>query len=148
MRLTIGDIWEYHSNGAYVVIPTNTEFYETSKGPRAIMGGGLALDAAERFPEVVYRYGEHLRSGKTRLVASDLRLILLPTKEHWRNPSIPSLIDNGCRMLAKWAGSHPGFEIAVPALGCGLGALDWVVVQEIMERHLIADCFVVVLREN
>jgi O-acetyl-ADP-ribose deacetylase (regulator of RNase III) len=148
MRVITGDLWECHSKGAYVVIPTNTEFYETSKGPRAIMGGGLALAAAQRFPEIVYRYGEHLKSGKSRLISSDHRLILLPTKEYWRNPSIPSLIDSGCRALAKWAETHPGFEIALPALGTGLGALDWNYIRPIMEAHLSDERFVVVLRKD
>jgi len=157
MREETGDLWEYHANGWWVVIPTNKQIRRNGS---AVMGAGLALEAAKRFPGIEYEYGWRLKQDNyCYLPAQEKRLILLPTKEHWKNPSSLTLIESGCLELRKrllwvkercWVESPGGrvtgsFKgIALPRLGCGLGGLRWEAVCPIMGRILTDDCFVVV----
>jgi O-acetyl-ADP-ribose deacetylase (regulator of RNase III) len=65
-------------------------------------------------------------------------ILNFPTKDDWRSASKLSDIVNGLRYLAchykEW-----GIEsLAVPALGCGAGRLEWEVVGPILYRELEA----------
>lgn len=56
-------------------------------------------------------------------------LIMFPTKDHWRDPSRPEWIFTGLAnlygILARFEPEAPQVNIAMPALGCGLGGLPW-----------------------
>jgi hypothetical protein len=141
MREITGDIWHFHSKGAWAVIPTNMQY--TNDG--AVMGAGLALQAAVRFPDLRQKYALFLHTGTSFLVVHEYRLLLLPTKDHWKDPSPMSLIVRGCVNLQTWAelyDVHP--PCAIPRLGCGLGGLRWEDVKPVMEEHLTTPNFVVV----
>jgi O-acetyl-ADP-ribose deacetylase (regulator of RNase III) len=61
----------------------------------------------------------------------DKTVIYLPTKIHWKNPSQyayinASLSDLIYQLLTK---DYNIFSIAFPAIGCGLGGLEWEKVQ-------------------
>lgn len=79
---------------------------------------------------------------------SKFRVICLPTKRHWRDPSDIALIEEKLASLARWREvvwrPERGGSIYVPRLGCGLGVLSWAVVRPLMERYLVDDRFVVV----
>jgi hypothetical protein len=143
MRVVAGDIWDLHESGAWAVIPTNLQ---VRKDGTAVMGAGLALQAANRYPCLSWTYGQELRRGGRYWLEPGDRLVLLPTKRHWKDPSDPELIRSGCQWLAGVAAHYSAHEFAVPLLGCGLGGLDWETqVRPILEETLTDSRFVVVL---
>lgn len=108
------------------------------------MGKGLAKAFKQRYPEMfrIYRELCRVRNMKVgRVVRVHLeddqpQIILFPTKDHWTQPSHTYYIDSGlrhfCALLQHWDLK----SVAFPALGCGLGGLDWNDVRPIMEQHL------------
>lgn len=136
-----GNIWDYPA--AIVVIPTNG-FVNISG--RAVMGAGLALQAANRYPDLpevlakcIHVSGNHVHVIRHNIVA-------FPTKEHWRDPSSLGLIEAGALELASLANMldwRARWSVALPRLGCGLGGLRWAHVKPILEKYL-DDRFVVV----
>ena len=52
-------------------------------------------------------------------------IINFPTKRHWRSPSRIEDIKSGLTALAEEIRKRHLKSIALPALGCGNGGLDW-----------------------
>lgn len=112
-----------------LLIPTNVQ---TRRDGTAVMGAGLARQAAAHRPDLPRRYGEALRRGEEILVDGDL--ICFPTKDAWRMPSTLKRIAVSCRQLIRIA---PAFDfLLVPRLGCGLGGLSWDDVRPLLQREL------------
>jgi hypothetical protein len=126
------DLWDLHRRGRWAVIPTNTQVRGDGS---AVMGAGLARAAAERYPDLPARYGRALRNGHHRLVVGDHRLFLAPTKHHWRNPSTVELVGESLAAIRAQLDRRP-VPLVVPAVGCGLGGLDWEVVEALIVEHL------------
>lgn len=143
MREVTGDLWDYHDKGAWVVVTTNMQ---RNKYGYAIMGAGIAQQAARRFPALTTWYGSSLDSGISRVVYPELRVVLLPTKDQWYNPSKLQLVEEGVRWLVNTvAVNYPKAYFGLPRLGCGLGKLNWEAdVKPLLERHLTSDRYVVV----
>lgn len=126
MQYQSGDIWRRaYECGGWVVIPTNTTL---RKDGLAVMGAGLAKEAAERFPALPQELAAHINRWKDRIyVNSDV--ICLPTKRDWRQSSTIELIGQGCYELVEFARLMALADnyrpILIPRLGCGLGGLDW-----------------------
>lgn len=72
------------------------------------------------------------REGQT----SPRCIIHFPTKRHWRDASRLEDIEAGLAALAEEVRARAIRSLAVPALGCGLGGLDWARV-----RPRIVDAF-------
>lgn len=133
-----GDIFE--SKMSTLVCPVNCV---------GVMGKGLALAFKRRFPyieEYYQRYcqehaGEYRLRPGTCLISEELEpssepnIILFPTKDHWRNPSRLEWIRSGLERVRELTDSYEITSLAVPALGCGLGGLDWEVVRPLMLNH-------------
>lgn len=66
-------------------------------------------------------------------------LVYLPTKNHWKNPSKYEYVRSGIKALADLLGQE-GLEmvntVSIPALGCGLGSLEWGEVEKIIREEL------------
>lgn len=121
MRCRIADLWDGPST-AWRVIPTNLT--RRADGS-AVMGAGLARQAATRFPALPARLGQALAAGQDRLVVfPDWRLVAAPTKRHWRDPSPPDLVEATLAALARFARQVAPDPVRVPLLGAGLGGLD------------------------
>lgn len=140
MRIEVGDIWDKHDEGYWIVIPTNCEV--DSKG-FAIMGAGLALQAAQRFPSLKYKLGTALVtrgtsvSGNSVIGFHELRLICFPT---WSESSDLELIERGIRRLYDIIWSFAPLPIYMPKIGCGLGGLKWEDVEpklDILKNYVI-----------
>ena len=116
------DVWELHEDGFWVLVPTNTC---RKKNGSAVMGAGLARDAALRFPGLAARYGLALEAGQDRLAVPKHRLLLGPTKDDWRQPAKIDLVAELLDGVARWCQSHPGEAVAVPSPGCGNGGLPY-----------------------
>lgn len=132
MLETEGDIWDFHGE-AWIVITTNIGW--NKKGDN-IMGAGLALQAANRFPEIKRSYGEYCKKWGTEaavaLFAPPARLLLFPTKElnpqaphlSWKNDSSIPLIKRGLEHLKRLGDTILEGDVAVPLLGCQNGRLN------------------------
>jgi O-acetyl-ADP-ribose deacetylase (regulator of RNase III) len=101
-----------------------------------VMGKGIALQFKNAFSENYRRYRDACAGGKFRtgqlLVVRDVNLLYgekliinFPTKEDWKNPSRYEYIESGLSMLAAWLKENPVSSLAMPALGCGNGGLEW-----------------------
>ena len=62
--------------------------------------------------------------------------LLFPTKNHWRDKSPMSGIEQGLKWLVENYKNLEINSIALPALGCGLGGLSWKDVGPLMCRYL------------
>lgn len=129
-----------------------------------VMGKGLASTAKDRFPDVYVRYekvcrNKSLQIGKPYLYKRESSVIeqlaeptllpsenlndnsqtwflLFPTKNHWKNNSTLIDIENGLQWLCENYKSEGIKSLAMPALGCGLGGLEWRDVGPLMCKYL------------
>jgi len=126
-----------------------------------VMGKGLASRAKYQFPDVYVVYQDVCRKkllemGKPYLYKREASLdqvladepssltenndskwfLLFPTKRHWREKSDISDIEKGLQWIRDNYQREGIQSLAIPALGCGLGGLDWREVGPLMCRHL------------
>ncbi len=112
-----------------------------------VMGKGIALQFKKEFPHnyAVYRdaclkhelkAGHLLTVKDTSLLLGERLVINFPTKTHWRLPSEYSYIGQGLEALKLFITNEKIAAIALPALGCGNGGLDWPTVKQMICRHL------------
>lgn len=139
VRFTRGDLF---ASGADILVnPVNCV---------GVQGAGLARQFRERFPALDAEYRQACADGilmlGTPVLSSDGRVLWFPTKHHWRDRSQESDIDRGLQaFVAQW-GEDPR-SWAFPALGCGLGGLDWADVRPLIERRLAEVVWDVVIYE-
>lgn len=111
-----------------------------------IMGRGIALQFREAFPENYKAYKalcdrKQLRPGM--IFTHDLNrrqnpryIINFPTKRHWKGKSRIEDIESGLGALVEEVRNRHIQTVAVPALGCGLGGLEWSDVRPMIEKAL------------
>ena len=63
-------------------------------------------------------------------------IINFPTKQHWRNPSKLEFVRDGLEDFVRVIESHGMTSVALPALGCGAGGLEWKAVRALLEASL------------
>lgn len=115
-----------------------------------VMGKGLASRAKYQFPDVYVHYqdlckNKTIRMGRPYLYKRESSLdfmltdepenlanlnlqtwfLLFPTKKHWRQPADPKGIEEGLKWLLNNYNNEGITSLAIPALGCGLGWLEW-----------------------
>lgn len=98
-------------------------------------GKGLAKQFARRFPFAQKVYVSACRRGTFQIGTvlesahkvggGKPRIIFFPTKDHWRDPSRREYITEGLSRLSYVISTSLYDTVAVPALGCGNGGLDW-----------------------
>lgn len=124
-----------------------------------VMGKGLALAFQREFPGLRGIHAYHCRRGELlpgRAVVTrplwrrdadvlarpipDERVVLLATKDHFRDGSRIEWVEQGMLRLASLAigDRHRPRSVAVPALGCGEGGLDWPEVRRAISAHASA----------
>lgn len=113
-----------------------------------VMGKGIALEFKRRFPEYYADYRKAcneglVKPGVCRLWIYKPIIISFPTKDHWRNPSKIEWIESGLKSLIQRIATvqdNPFLKdakvVAIPALGCANGGLDWVEVKPLIEKEL------------
>ncbi|GAA3997568.1 hypothetical protein GCM10022247_17030 [Allokutzneria multivorans] len=110
------------------------------------MGKGLAKEFRSRFPEIFEPYralcgSGGLAPGRPHVVDRGAGncpqwIVNLPTKRHWRSRSRIEDVEAGVVALADALRENEIPSVAVPALGCGLGELDWDRVHSVLLAHL------------
>jgi O-acetyl-ADP-ribose deacetylase (regulator of RNase III) len=107
------------------------------------MGAGVALAFKQRYPEMFQEYQRACKEGLVRpgemhvwhpLVGD--WVINFPTKRHWRDPSRYEDIESGLEALRAYLEPLGSITIAMPALGCGNGGLDWERVSGVIRKKL------------
>ena len=113
------------------------------------MGKGIALQAKKIHPKMYDEYkklcskhemrlgtpvifDEQQFSTNEKLDNSYKKILLFPTKYHWRNSSDLIDIKNGLKWLLENYDDKKITSIALPALGCGYGGLPWKQVEPVM----------------
>ncbi|MFC4145756.1 macro domain-containing protein [Micromonospora mangrovi] len=112
-----------------------------------VMGKGIALQFKRAFPAnyVAYRNAcaaEEVRLGRMYVFDSGRLgprryVINFPTKGHWRSASKMPDIRAGLTDLVKVVRERSISSVAVPALGCGNGGLDWDEVKPLIEQAFV-----------
>ena len=108
---------------------------------QGVSGKGLALQFKRRFPEkfVWYRhYCEvgHLRPGELFFQTGDPQdIYYLATKDKWKDPSRLEWISKGIKNLRRSCEGLMLESVAIPAIGCGLGGLQWSDVRPLIEAE-------------
>lgn len=138
MKEVVGDIWGFHRQGNWVVIPTNGTV--KSNGD-AVMGRGLALEAKTKFPDIQHRLGFQLRMMSSPPKVTDVghNIITFPVKYRWMEIANLELIGKSCVDLVDFIAVHPWLykpPIYLPRVGCGNGRLNWKDVRPILEKYL------------
>jgi O-acetyl-ADP-ribose deacetylase (regulator of RNase III) len=109
------------------------------------MGKGLALKFKQNYPDNFYKYKEACHSKKliigsvfTTLTDSIPKYIInFPTKNDWKDPSQFAYIESGLRALLDEIESLKIKSISIPALGAGLGGLNWDSVKTMIELAFV-----------
>jgi uncharacterized protein YwgA/O-acetyl-ADP-ribose deacetylase (regulator of RNase III) len=132
VRVLIGDMFE--SQAQTLVNTVNCV---------GIMGKGIALGFKNRFPDMFEDYVARCKAGKVQLGKPYLYRRLLPpwvlnfpTKSHWRAVSRLADIVVGLEYLELHYKEWGISSLAVPALGCSNGQLEWRVVGPTLYHHL------------
>lgn len=159
MKEVNGDIWELHAAdpNSWVVVTTNGVLKTTSytngvQDVKAVMGKGIALEAAKKHPVLPYKLAAALvKAGNHVFTFPEYRLFTFPTKEHWSKPSPEYLIERSATELTTavdnhWPESDDRPTIYLPRPGCGNGGLLWKDVKPLISPLLSSDSFVVVSR--
>jgi len=140
---------------------SNMQTLTISVNLQGIMGKGLASRAKYQFPDVYVVYQDacsarritatrpylYKREASLDQVLADLSLpistpnavkwfLLFATKRKWREDSRLGDIEGGLEWVKKNAQAEGIQSLAMPALGCGLGNLDWSDVGPLMCRYL------------
>jgi O-acetyl-ADP-ribose deacetylase (regulator of RNase III) len=109
------------------------------------LGNGLAAAFKHRTPGLLAFYQVALKSGDLdvgKLVVYPIpdscqQVLLFPTKEHFVNPSKEEYLIKGFEDLVARYKELGITELAIPALGCGHGQLDYFKnFKPLVEKHL------------
>ncbi len=126
-----------------------------------IMGGGLASRAKYQFPDVYVAYQDFCRNKVLKMgrpylykretsldyiLADESKILpnanletwffLFPTKRHWKEGANIKGIEDGLKWLINNYKKEGIKSLAMPALGCGLGWLDWGTVGPLLCNYL------------
>jgi O-acetyl-ADP-ribose deacetylase (regulator of RNase III) len=111
-----------------------------------VMGKGIALQFRRAYPAMFDDYRRACAAGEvdvgrlhvwtTGQPSGPRYVINFPTKRHWRSGSRLEYIEAGLRDLVRVIEELEICSIAIPALGAGLGGLDWVTVRPLVVEHL------------
>ncbi len=122
MKGKFGNLWDCDG---IIVVPTNCVVRRDGK---AVMGAGVAKQAAEKHPALPAMLGRAINCWTTGPQVEwfeEIGIVCLPTKDDWRDKADIELIRSGCQTLREIAIHCPPDRIYLPPLGCGLGGLNW-----------------------
>lgn len=107
-----------------------------------VMGAGLALEFALRYPEMESEYKtlcaeRRLMTGRVSYYHEGETVIVnFPTKAHFKYPSRLPWVEQGLRHFVSTYRQEGITSVAFPKLGCSRGGLEWSEVRPLMERYL------------
>lgn len=126
-----GDIWEHLGKS---VIAVTTSGSVTRKG-KAVMGRGVASQAALRFPDLPQVLGMLLKDLGNHVHRLGEGMVSFPVEASaWECPDL-RLISRSARELRELADREGWETVVVPRPGCGGGGLEWREVRPLLEEH-------------
>ncbi len=131
------DIWNYADKG-WIVVTTNNV---VKRDGEAVMGAGIALEAARRFPALPKELAERMKSNGHRIhYFQEYGIVAYPTKFHWKDKSDLNLIIAGAVQLKADVNTfryqQRPVKYYLPRLGCGNGGLEWHNVAKAVQPYL------------
>lgn len=146
MILERGNMWDVFGNTDLFLITTNPI---RRKDGALVMGRGIALEAAKRFPDLPFKFGEAVEQNYNRRDYCDplahchcmsvdrfdgQMMGYFMVKNHWREPAKLEVIAHSTRELnavARYVGDGKRFDLNFP--GIGNGRLDRATVLPLLE---------------
>ena len=126
MKLANGNMWSAYPQADLFLITTNSTLKNNGC---LVMGKGIALETAQRFPALPHKLGIAVaREGTTYglLVAKNwpnAKIGAFQVKTDWRKPALPELITLSTQMLSDWCTNHPDAQVHLNFPGVGAGGL-------------------------
>jgi hypothetical protein len=129
MLETVGDIWQYPEM-AVIVVTTNGSL---TRDGRAVMGRGVAKQAALRTPGLAEKIGILLAEHGNHVFDLGCGIVTFPVEETaWSLPDL-RIIASSAAELRQLADRSGWERIIVPQPGCGGGGLAWKDVKPLLE---------------
>lgn len=124
------------------------------KDGNAVMGAGIAKTADTRF-QLATKLADHLRKngntvadlGAYQYKTSQFHIASFPTKNHWRDNSIPELIRQSAIQLVALANKNNFKHIFLTPPGCGCGGLNYTTDVKPILEPILDDRFTIVFRK-
>lgn len=128
----IGNIWDFPADA--ICVTTNGI---VKKNGDLVMGAGIALEAKIKYPKLPKILGELVKNIRNKcFYIEEFKIISFPTKNHFKDDSIPELIEHSALEAKEIADFFKLSTISLPRPGCGLGNLKWKNVKSLLEKYL------------
>jgi hypothetical protein len=126
-----GDIWEHHGKAVIAVTTSGS----VARNGKAVMGRGVASQAAQRFPDFPLILGLLLKNDGNHVHQLGEGVVSFPVEESaWECPDL-RLISRSARELRELADREGWKMVVVPRAGCGGGGLEWREVRPLLEEY-------------
>lgn len=135
IKIVTGNIFD--SQADVLVNPTN---------PEGVMGGGLALQFSQRFPQMTHAYVQRAKAGKLQLGRMDwhevhedstTKYVANLHTMHIGQPATMEAIKDGLHDFVRIVNRLDNVKtVALPVLGNGIGGLETDEVLKVMKREL------------
>lgn len=139
-----GDLWQEARKYDAICITTNG--YVKTNG-EAVMGRGIALQAAKLYPELPRLLGRELRiwGNVPRLLSftGQYAIFSFPVKHKWNESADLELIAKSCNLMMIEANKNRYINVLLPKPGCGNGGLNYEQVRPIIKK-LLDDRFYII----
>ena len=129
-----------------IVITTNGI---VKRNGEAVMGAGIALEMAKKYPLFPKVFGDKLKKDGNHVSmffvpqVKGRKVITFPVKNHFKEKASLELIEQSCKEIVILADKFELTQIALPRPGCGVGGLKWKDVEPILEKHFDQRFFIV-----
>ena len=134
----VGEIVEKAGN----IFTTSCDVLAVTVNTVGDMGAGIALEAKYRYPDLERQYATLCESGAFEIGQlllwshSTPKILLFPTKRHWRLPSRMQFVTAGLDKLVATYRDRGITSLAPPHLGASHGGLAWTDVRHEIELRL------------
>ncbi len=136
MLEAFGDIWELADEGCDALVITTNGFVRNDG--RAVMGRGIAEQAAKRYPKLQAELGRCLRTYGNHcfvfsgynpnydIITFPVKPVFGPSREPgWMSKAELPLIEQSARELLGITKRYDWIDVLLPRPGCGYGGLNW-----------------------
>lgn len=150
-RIVLCDIWNKHAthNDMFIVLPTNLS---VNKNGNAIMGRGLAKQAADKFPKLSTKYGNVLKNDLGThgvYIFFDTRIIPCPVKKNYKDDADLKIIERSLKLIMDLRdGLKTKIKLLIPMLGCGFGGLMYEQVLPLLLEYCPKGSYIVIPPDN
>ena len=152
MLETFGDLWDLAEQGCDALVITTNGYVR--KDGRAVMGRGIAKEAADRFLELPAFLGSAIRREGNHcflfawqpydIVTFPVKPTFGPNHEPgWKVKAQLPLIEASAKELVTFADRYDWTDVLLPRPGCGNGGLKWAQVQPVL-KDILDDRFTAV----